>query len=155
MKTNYCEGWFRADKCITEQWTEEQARKAHNSRQMYTAVLGGLKSPYCFVEMRDSSIGTGFLDDNLREYMTYIFDEYEPGKLFLTHVYFRYYDGESDTVIKVETYVFFRDGRTVITDKDVINKTVSKSESTKDLSGNYNDYPEFGDYRVLTRKERE
>lgn len=154
MKINYARSWFRARKKITKEWSVEEARNAHNNREMYTAILGGLNAPYCFVEIRDDFISVGFLDDNIREYLVYNFTEYEPGKLFLTHAYYRIYDGETDNITYVDSYVFFRDGRVSLGKRDIINQTKEEAESTMDVSGNYLDYPDFGDYRIITRKER-
>lgn len=154
MKTNYCEGWFRAEKCISKEWTEDQAKIAHNNRGMYTVLLGGFNNPYCFVEIRNSYISVGFLDDNKREYMTHNFKEVKSDKLFLTHVYYRFYEGNSDEIIKAETYAFFKDGRIKVSLIDYKNKSEKVSESIQDVTENYTDYPEFGNYRVLTRKER-
>ncbi len=66
MKITYGDGWFRAKKRLTETWNEDRARKTHDKRKQYVAVVGDVCSPACFVEINNNYIGVGFLDALLR-----------------------------------------------------------------------------------------
>ena len=80
----FCKSWFRAKKKPTEVWSREQAELAHINKQHYTVLIGSVDRPYCFLDIADKVVGVGFLDENLRESLTYAFQEFEPEKLFLT-----------------------------------------------------------------------
>lgn len=154
MKTDYARSWFRARKRVSKVWTEEQARDAHNNRKMYTVIMGGLEEPHCFVEIRDDFIVVGFLDKHLREYMSYCFYEVEDNLLFLRNVFFRTYNGETDEITKAEAYAFASNGKTRVIVRDIHDQSEQVSDSIQDISKNYSNYPEFGNYIDLIRKER-
>lgn len=86
MKRNvyYCEGWFRGKKIATGILSADEARKAHDRKQSYTALIDSVERPYCFVEMAGAAVIVGFLDELLRESLTYVFQEVDSEKLFLS-----------------------------------------------------------------------
>jgi hypothetical protein len=75
MTPTYCNGWFRHQKRAVTILDETTARQAHERRRPYTVVLGDLRAPNCFIEIDNDYVGVGFLDDLLREYLSYTFDE--------------------------------------------------------------------------------
>ena len=154
MNVTYCKSWFRALKEPTELWSLEKAEQAHGNRQPYGVLIGDPKAPTRFLEINNDFVGVGFLDDRLRESLTYQFQEIEPGKLFLSMVTYREFEGDSDAVTSGTTYYFSTDGSIKIERESFDSHKLEMSESKEDVSGNYEDYPDFGQYDSLVRAER-
>lgn len=156
MKYIYCNGWFRAKKKITKLWDIKDAEKAHGARQVYYVVVTDREMPYCFIEINNSAMYVGFLDGFKREYLGYAFEEKESGRLFLTEAIYWEYEANTDER-KEKTKYFFTPGGSLQVHK--INSKTNEGEiltakSSVDVAGNWEDYPEFGKYEGLIRKER-
>jgi hypothetical protein len=151
---HYAEGWFRAEKRVTELWSAERAEQAHEARKLYTVIVGDVNRPSAFLEVNGRFVGIGFLDEHLREYLSYGFLETEPGKVFLKQATHREFVGESDKVSKGTTYVFKPDGHVAIRREQLDPYKLEEAQSSADVSANYDAYPEFGSYEHLLRKER-
>jgi hypothetical protein len=95
MRVTFGKSWFRAKKRVTETWTESQARKAHEQRQLYVALLGDDSIPTRIVEVNNDYVGVCFLDVSLREYLSYQFQELESGRMFLTMATHREFEGRA------------------------------------------------------------
>lgn len=150
----FCKSWFRAKKKPTEVWSEERAKSAHASKQTYTVLVDSVERPYCFLDISDSVVAVGFLDEQLRETLTYAFQEIDTGKLFLTMATHREFDGNSDRVVSGETYFFDLDG-TVRIRKEFFDPYRLETKETKaDVQANFSPVPEFGRYEDLIRVER-
>lgn len=150
----FCKSWFRAKKQPTEIWTEEQARSAHMRKQPYTVLVDSIERPYGFLEVADKIVGVGFLDEYLRESLSYDFQEFEPGKLFLTMATHREFEGETDKVVSGISYIFKREG-TVHMRREFFNPyRLETATSSADVSTNYSAMPEFGEYDDFIRIER-
>ena len=130
------------------------ARGAHDSRQLYTVLIGNSKRPECFIELKGSYVGVGFLDDNIREYLSYQFQEVEPGRLFLTMATHRKFQGTSDATAIGTTYIFNRDGTVDVEDREFLSGKSSNRQLQADVSRNWEHYPIFGDYLSLVKIER-
>ena len=154
MNVTYGKSWFRARKRFTETWDEGRARKSHDKRELYVAVVGQSSSPACFVEINNDYIGVAFLDTSLREYLSYQFQELEPGRLFLTMATHREFEGGSDKVKSGTTYYFKQDGSVTIESEDFLTNTRSVKEAYTDVSGNWEPYPQFGQYLSIIRENR-
>lgn len=150
----YCKSWFRARKRPIEVWSDEQARVAHYDKKKYTALIGDIERPCCFLDISEGVVGVGFLDDLLRESLTYALQEITPGKLFLTMATHREFKGDTDEVIAGATYTFEPNGTFQITRESFNPHHIETAESTRDVSGNYSDVPGFGNYDDLIRVER-
>jgi hypothetical protein len=146
--------WFRAKKRLTETWDEDRAKKCHENRQLYVALLGQGSSPTHFVEVNNNYIGVGFLDSSLREYLSYTFDEVQPGRVFLNEATHREFENGSDKVKKGTTYIFKQDGSVTIISEDFPTNIRSVKETQADISGNWDSYPQFGEYQSLVRENR-
>ena len=146
--------WFRAKKRLTETWDEPKARIAHGQRQPYAAVIEDDGSIRCFIEANNNYIGVGFLDNVMREFLSYQFQEVEPERLFLTMATHREFDGETDRVRCGTTYYFKPDGRVTVETEDFASAHLATKEMQADVSGNWEAYPTFGDYRSLARADR-
>ena len=97
-RITFGKSWFRAKKGLTETWDEPKARIAHEQRQPYVAVVENDEGILCFIEANYDYIGVGFFDNASREFLSYQFQEVEPGRLFLTMATHREFDGEADRV---------------------------------------------------------
>ena len=154
-EVHYCKSWFSAKKRPTVLWEETEARRAHTDRQSYTAVIGGLERPTHIIDVNDNFVGVDFLDDKLREALSYHFKEVEPGKLFLSMAVYRQFEGDSERVIEGTCYIFKRSGKIIVRNESFDPHTMEESERTVDVSANYDVYPDFGAYESVCTVERE
>ncbi|WP_089503687.1 hypothetical protein [Aquitalea magnusonii] len=152
---SFCKGWFRAKKLSLEAYTYEQAQALHLKGELYCALIGPVASPTCFLEIKHGFVGVGFLDEALREYLTYAFQEKQPGKLFLSMATWREFEGNSDKVSKGTAYLFQPDGTLTISREGFVPvHSLETSSSSADVSGNWEHFPDFGRYEHFTRAER-
>lgn len=151
----YCKGWFRAKKRPLEAYTFEKARALHNDGELYCALVGSEDRPTCFLEIARGFVGVGFLDEMLRERLSYAFQEVQPGQLFLSMATWREFDGDSDRVSKGTTYVFRPGGTLHIRREEFIPQhLLETTNSTAEIAGNWERFPVFGGYERLIRAER-
>lgn len=151
----YCKSWFSAKKRPTVLWDEAQARQAHVDRNPYTAVIGGLKRPTHVVYVSDHFVGVDFLDEKLREALSYHFKEVEPGRLFLSMATYRQFDGDSERVIEGTSYVFQRSGEVTVRKESFDPHQLQESAQRLDPAANYEVYPDFGAYDGVCAAERD
>ena len=151
----YAKSWFRAEKCPTESWSPDQAREAHGEGRLYTVLIDSADKPSCFLEIAQDFIGVGFLDERLRENLTYQFHESEGNKVFLRMATYREFYGDSDKVANGTTYIFQPNGKLVIRrEKFLPEHSLEVAESQADVSKNYSMFPECGEYEDLLTVER-
>lgn len=150
----YCKSWFRAKKRPTELWSEADAKAAHESGQAYVALVDSIERPFCFLEITPKAVGVGFLDELLRESLSYDFQEVESGVLFLTMATYREFEGDTDTVVSGSSYIFSRDGQVRIRREFFNPHRLETASSSADVSTNYAPMPVFGGYEDLIRVER-
>jgi hypothetical protein len=145
----------------------EKARRRHERRQGYEAVIGEPEHPQYVVclypnvaSTKTDSIsrcmeGNGdwvsvyFLDASLRWYLEYGFQEKQPGKLFLTHTLFREFVGDTDKVQGAKTFAFKEDGYIFMEDQNLLTGSVEEREVRFSVEENWEDYPSFGEYQRL------
>lgn len=155
MKLTYGDGWFEYDKVLTEVWTEDRARKAHEGRNLYCVVVGKLEDPYCYLTINDDYIGVSFLDSLLRVYLRHQFSEVEKGVMFLEAVLYWEFRGEEDEVVRADFYDFSTGGELRIEKQDLEkDETRVAEDEGLDVSCNYEDYPEFGGYDAFVQHNR-
>jgi hypothetical protein len=152
---SFGKGWFRAKKRLTESWDESKARFAHEQRQPYVAVVGNAESIRCFVEANNDYIGVGISDNAKREFLSYQFQEIQPGRLFLTMATHCEFDGETDGVKSSTTYYFKPNGCVTVESEDFATGHLTTKKIQTDVSGNWEAYPVFGDYESIVRIDRE
>lgn len=150
----YAKSWFRAKKQATVLWSADQAHAAHEAGAPYTVLVESPDRPYAFIELAPTFVGVSFLDDRLRETLTYQFQLAEPGSLFLSMATHREFDGESDRVLSGTSYMFERDGTVRIRREHFGPHRLETATSTTDVTENFAAAPEFGDYHELLRVER-
>ncbi|MGI9385487.1 MAG: hypothetical protein ACR2PO_20235 [Methyloligellaceae bacterium] len=158
---HYCKSWFSAKKRPLQVWDEAKARQAHEDRKNYTVLIGELERPTHVVLISNKFVAVDFMDDNLREALSYHFKEYEPGRLFLSMAVYREFYGESDNVTGGTAYTFKRDGAVIIRREtftphhlDVDEHLIEEAERVVDVAGNYDRYPAFGAYDRVCIAER-
>ncbi|MFD0708849.1 hypothetical protein [Photorhabdus akhurstii] len=159
----YCEKWSHFYRDSLDFLSEKDAYKRHLAGKPYSVLVGSSSAPSHVIEItKTKSVHVDFLDAQLKEYISYQFQPIKNGKLFLSMAVYREFaekEGEGAGYLNVshgETYLFKEDGKVTIM-KEIFNP-YSFKESTSigaiDLSGNYDEFPEFGKYELLLRKER-
>jgi hypothetical protein len=153
----FCEGWFSAKKYAPEVWTEAQAKEAHINGSKYTVLVDSIERPFCIIDVMTSKfIGVDFLDENLREALTYQFQLVSPGRMFLTMAVHREFDGDDDKVAKATRYTFTEDGKLQIRRTTFLpDHSLEVAHGQADVSSNYEAVPEFGKYEAFMRMERQ
>lgn len=153
---HYCHSWFRMKKKPVDLIDEATALARHKSGNQYTALIGPLSAPHCFVEMLTSKgmIGVGFLDEKHREYLTYQFHTKNNNTLFLSMATHREFERDLDIVSKGTSYIFHETGELIIR-REIFNPhDLEESKTHFDVKKNYESAPEFGKYSNLIRIDR-
>ncbi|MGL6094836.1 MAG: hypothetical protein ACRC7O_03400, partial [Fimbriiglobus sp.] len=146
MEIHYYEGWFRAKKCPIGPLTPGTALACYEKKTLFTAVAFEAAKATTFLEFNKDYVGVGFLDESLREYLSYTFVEVEPGKLFLNEATHREYGFGTDTVTSGSTYYFKSKGQVVVVYEDLTTGYRSSTKQSCDVTGNWDAYPPFGEY---------
>ncbi len=139
----------------------EAAKHAHENKLVYYVTIFENKKPYCYLEINKGFFRVNFLDDLLRLYMSYDFTDNfcstNANKLFLSQIVFWEFEGNSDKMLKITNHVFKADGTFLIIERDLVTNEQIDSEAKNkiDVSYNLEEYPKFGNYDSLIRKERE
>lgn len=131
-----------------------EARLRHRTRQFYEAVLLEGGHPQHVVSVYDDHVLVDFLDLQLRCYLEYQFRECQPNRLFLTHATYREFVDETEDPISMKSFVFEENGYIYMTDEDLVAGTEVESKTNADPAGNWDDYPEFGNYAQICREDR-
>lgn len=142
---------------MTEEWNEKRARTAHERREHYAVLIELPDGTYRMIEACGDYFGIEFIDNRQRAFLSYQFQELEPGRLFLTMALYREFEGSTTRVTNSRTYRSRPDGSLIIHEEDADSPTATRLESKEpiDVSSNWEPYPAFGDYQSLTRIERE
>ena len=139
---------------------ELASREAHEKKRSYYAtILNDDETPFCFLECNDGYFYVGFLDEKLRVYMSYKYDDdYAPNKkLFLQTVSYFEFDKETGSQIGATDYLLKPDGSFFILihragkREELIPEKPLSPEVVKHL---WVDYPEFGKYDELIKIDR-
>ncbi len=154
MAVQYYKGWFRAKRRPSHPIDEATARELHEKCQLYVAVLVDGERLKCFIEINDDYFGVGFLDELCREYLVYGFTEKHPGRLFLSQSVYRVFVADTDKLATACRASFDVNGTAKFENSDRVRGTRSTKVVQADLAGNWEDYPEFGDYDSITQLER-
>jgi hypothetical protein len=151
----YGERWGANFKKLVHPTSPEKAKRAHDSRKLYAAAIGPPQSPWCVVTMNLelNYVGVTFLDQHVRSYLNYDFEERDD-RLFLMTATERFYEGASDKVLKGNICRFSPDGKVVVKKTDVVQGFTDSGERWIDVSDNWEPIPEFGQYESITRKGR-
>lgn len=156
QKFYYCKNWSIGYKEPIDLWGEKKALKKHEAGEPYTVLIDSESTPSCFINiMRNSGwVSVSFLDEHLREYLLYNFQMLDVETLFLSMAVYREFNDDTDLVINGTRYHFKEDGHTIIIEDNIPSKTSERSETYSDVDKNYEQFPAFGQYDSLNRKER-
>ena len=154
----FCERWGGNYKRPVGQMTPEKAKKRHAAGKPYSVLIGSDTQPKAEVFVGKNSAQVGFFDQNLNEYILYQFsrknDENSSDRLFLNYALTREFNNNNEIKLAYR-YIFKPDGRVHI-DRIVLHPEPMEQDmdTTADLSENWSDYPEFGEYDDLLRIDR-
>jgi hypothetical protein len=152
----FCKKWFAAKKYAPELWTEAQAKEAHDNGRNYTVLVDSLERPFCAILVMANGTAVDFLDECLREALSYQFQVVSPGQLFLTMAVHREFDGNEDKVAKGTMYTFTQEGKVHIRRETFLpTHSLETADTQADVSSNYVPFPQFGEYEELVRMERQ
>lgn len=136
---------------------EQASREAHDGRRVYFATVYDGQRPHCFLECNQGYFYVGFLDEELRVCLDYVFDELSPGRLFLKEVSFFEFDPGTGQVIKRTDHKFGMDGSLKIITygnhgQDILTAQAPLPQAITDRL--WTDYPGFGEYGELIKADR-
>jgi hypothetical protein len=151
-------------KILNESVLEESAKYAHDHNLIYLVTILENEKPVNYIEASHSFYSVRFLDDHLREYMTYQFygqdnnygRENYGDKLFLEDITVKHYLGDANEHSKIAKYRFRPDGTLKYWEADVKTRKEINLEAANniDVSANWETYPAFGNYENLIKIER-
>ena len=158
----FCRRWNTITATPTDPLTPAQAERMDRAKHWYTVVVGEPAAPRCYVEVawENEHMGVWFLDEGLRQSVHYSFTRLDQTMMFLDAVVLWYYPrraGRSfDDASRIEAVEYTTDG--------IVRRTTTNVRTRKDkveevsdvpLDGNWEPVPAFGDYRSVTRLDRE
>ncbi|MCX2449967.1 hypothetical protein OQX61_01670 [Pedobacter sp. PLR] len=117
--------------------------------------------PYCYVTVvpKNKHIGVNFIDDAGRKYLTYLFHEVKEDRtLFLQEIWYYHFTSERGENEDYRLhFVFDEEGNVNYRKYDEKNQKIEDYESNRkfDISGLYEAYPAFGEYKSLIRLDRD
>lgn len=156
----YCEQWSRGYKEPRRILSADQARECHDRGKLYTVLLGDLNRPSCFLEFSAyRSVAVEFLDQNLRIYRDYSFQEESPNLLFLSMLRIPEFPNDVDDATRATVFYFETDGHVAIVRyqanaEGVGSRIVSREERLVEVTNNWEPFPEFGHYEGLAKLNR-
>lgn len=158
----YCQRWNNKLHKPIEPLNPAAALRKDRAKEWYTAVLGDPAAPRCYVELawENNHVGVWFLDDELRRNVHYSFTRLDETIMFMDAVGLWYYaDGAGRSLgdaSRIEMVDYSADGHVRRTSIDVPRKLETVEEfSDVPLDINWEPVPAFGDYRSVTRLDRE
>lgn len=152
MEVIYCKKWWFPRKKSIDILNEETARNHHLAGEDYTVVLKQNGMVSYVVEMAKNDVLVHFMNDNEVNYITYAFHK-EHNKLFLNAAYYLNY--EEEKVIELMVFGFKENGELCMEKRDLLSGEIEERETVVDVSCNWEDFPEFGNYTKLLILERE
>ena len=158
----FCRRWNTITATPIDPLTAAEAEEMDRSKQWYTVVVGDPSAPRCYVEVawENDHAGVWFLDEGLRQSVHYSFTRLDETMMFLDSVVLWSYPraaGRSfDEASTIEAVEYTTEGLVRRTTTNV-RKKKDKIEEFSDvpLDINWEPVPAFGDYRSLTRLDRE
>ena len=158
----FCRRWNTITATPIDPLTPAQAERMDQAKQWYTVVVGDPAAPRCYVEVawENDHMGVWFLDEGLRQSVHYSFTRLDEKVMFLDAVVLWYYPNDAGRSFgdasRIEAVEYTTDGLVRRTTTDV-RRQKDKIEEFSDvpLDINWEPVPAFGDYRSVTRLDRE
>lgn len=154
IEISYCERWWISEKKPIKPLDEKSAYLRHNKRQPYTAIISESGQLKYIVQLVDKLVSVSFMDKQVRKYLQYDFNQKQNGKVFLETAIYWEYDSDSDLETSTMIFGFQEDGHTVMERRDLKSNEVQERELFDSVEGNWEEYPEFGQYMSLCQEER-
>lgn len=152
MKIVYCKEWSLFYKKPLEIWDTDTALKCHNIGKSYSVLIYEEDILTNVIGLDKDGAVVRFYDKDMNVFLLYGFCRKDNNKLFLNGAYhYLYKDGT-----KIEQTIFnFKDtGELFIERRNIEANSVEEKEAIVDISSNWEEYPEFGNYCSLIRVER-
>ena len=154
---NYGERWTDLGNYIVDPLDAEAARERHERGRLYAAILGDPERPWAHLDVRleVGYVGVEFLDEQLREDLSYTFSRApdSEGDLFLEQATWRSYDSSGDR-FSAEHYIFEPPNLAHVAKLDYVADEQETSDVETDLAQNWEPVPAFGEYESIARRER-
>lgn len=154
MDIYYCDKWSNIKKGAWNKIDSITAKKFHETKKPYTAVLSEGGKPRFLVNITSKWVSVSFLDELLRKYLQYDFIVKVDKMLFLRTVLFWEYEGDSENESKSMIFGYQENGNIAMEQRDIATGEIEEHETTDDVTRNWDTYPEFGQYLHLCREER-
>ena len=163
MTLSYGERWSLDRLRFNVPFTPEKAKKEHDKKRLYTALIeGGPEGAVVVVEMcftHFTHCHVAFLDEQKREVLVYSFTPATGGRLFLSQTIERFYEGDSRSASYGKITKYEEDGSVRVREGKAGSghgnrDTVNEFKTTLDPRIHYEPIPEFGRYESITRRDR-
>lgn len=158
----YCERWNNTLIRPIEPLTAAEAQRRDQDKELYTVVVGDPAAPRCYVEIawENDHLGVWFLDEKLRRSAHLSFTRLDDTMMFLDAIVLWHYSGRAgrsfEDASRIEKVVYKTDGYVRRKTIDVRKRKETIEEfSDVPLDINWEPVPVFGDYRSVTRVDRE
>jgi hypothetical protein len=161
VQWTYCEQWNHVLNKPLTPFDEIEARRRHESGDLYTAASESPDQTRILVHVRfeNKYVGVKFLDSRGRDNLIYVFREID-ARLFLTEVVSYTYGDEigakGRVPLIVESYRYSPDGvcRRRVDDSRV--ETIdAEDRHSVDVSTHWEDIPQFGEYDAVAKYNRD
>ena len=151
IKTIYCEEWSLYRKEPHNVLSEDEAKRKSNNGESYVAVLYEDDDLKYVVGVNKMSLTVRFYNENLEDYLLYGFVK-KQDKLFLNMAnHWNYSNGE---IIETILFNFKETGEMIVAKTNRLTNEVEEMESVVDVSSNWEEVVEFGQYQNVIRIER-
>lgn len=151
--TQYCNRWNRVKRKKAGAISEGEARRRFAAREPFcVVVLDDVGRPQGFVEIGGNCFDVGFLDDQGRLYLDYIFEDVG-GRLFLSQAISwqrSVGDGQKDE----KTHIIFNQDGTATADRIVGNSATTQQLEPADVTKNWQRLPQFDEVPSLLKDDR-
>ena len=152
MKIVYCKEWslFRKEPhCII---SEAEAKDKHINGESYAAVIYEEEKVKNVLEINGDSLTVRFYNENQECYLLYGFVK-KGDKLFLNAAYHYLYDNGED--IEMTLFNFKDTGEVFMERRNNVSGEVEQREAIVDVTCNWEEFPQFGEYQGVVKVERE
>lgn len=152
IKIVYCKEWALFGKephCIIN---ESEAEDKHKNGESYVAVVYEKEKVINVITNNKTSLTVRFYNDNQENYLLYGFVKRE-NKLFLNLAYHYLYDNGEE--VETTLFKFKETGELFIERRNNVSGEVEQREDVVDVTCNWEEIPQFGEYQEVLKVERE
>jgi hypothetical protein len=161
MEAIYCRRWNDILKKPLDPITAEEARRLDADHDYYTVILYEDSTPRRYVEVNwgEAYLGVYFLDEQLREQLTYAFRRIDDERMFLDEVLRWEYPDDQAMAMSGATLTdsvrYSQDGTVQREVRDDVAQEVRRQKfADVPLDVNWEPVPQFGDWERVSRRDR-